>query len=205
MTEFEDFIDVESLEPDEAERLRRVHDLLLEAGPPAELPPRRERPGETPSGEIIQFPSLPKRRWAVAAVAAAAVAVAAFGGGYLFGHSKARPAAFTPERVVEMSSPHQGVAGLAVLRVERPDAAHNWPMELTVQGLPPQKQRNAYYELWLVQKGKPDLPCGVFRVHDTKTTTVRLSVPYSFKHARGWVVTRQQPGGQDPGPVVLTT
>jgi hypothetical protein len=38
-----------------------------------------------------------------------------------------------------------------------------------------------------------------------RTTTVRLSVPYNFKGFDGWVVTRQDAGAQDPGPVVLTT
>jgi hypothetical protein len=204
MTEFEDLIDVEGLDPVEADRLRRVHDLLLEAGPPAELPPRLERPGEPPSAEIVQFPSLPKRRWAVAAVAAAAVAVAAFGGGYLFGHSKAKPAAFHAERVVEMHPLHAGVAGLAVLKVGNHDSVGNWPMELTAQGLPVQHQRNAYYELWLTQNGTPVLACGVFRVHG-KTTTVRFTVPYTFKGIDGWVVTAHAPGAPEPGPIVLTT
>lgn len=199
-----DLIDTGDLDPIEEDRLRRVHDLLMQAGPPAELPPALANPGEPPSAEIVQFPSLPKRRWAVAAVAAAAVAVAAFGGGYLFGHSKARPASFNAERVVEMTSPQQGVAGLAVLRVERADAAHNWPMELTVQGLPEQPQRQAYYELWLTKGGKPILVCATFRVHG-KSTTVRVSVPYSLKGFDGWVVTSHTPGQAEPGPVVLTT
>jgi hypothetical protein len=38
-----------------------------------------------------------------------------------------------------------------------------------------------------------------------KTTTVHLSVPYSFKGFDGWVVTKHVPGQAEPGPVVLTT
>jgi hypothetical protein len=204
MTDFRDLIDVDNLDPAEAERLRRVHDLLLQAGPPAELPPELASPGQPPSAEILQFPSLPKRRWGVAVLVAAAVAFAAFGGGYLFGNSKAKPSAFSTEKVVEMHPPQAGVPGLAVLNVGAHDSVGNWPMEVTVQGLPEQKQRAAYYELWLQRTGAGDLPCGVFRVHG-KTTTVRLSVPYSFKHARGWIVTKQAPGVAEPGPVVLTT
>ena len=40
-------------------------------------------------------------------------------------------------------------------------------------GLPNQKSRGAYYELWLTKDGKPVAPCGSFRVN-AKNTTVRL-------------------------------
>lgn len=204
MTDFKDLIDTEDLDPREEARLRRVHELLLQAGPPAELPPELANPGEPPSAEILQFPSLPKRRWGVIALVAAAIGFAAFGGGYLFGHSKAQPTAFGAKRVVEMHPQQAGVAGLAVLKVAAKDSVGNWPMELTVQGLPEQPQQAAYYELWITKNGKPTQVCGVFRVHG-KTTTVRMSVPYSFKGVDGWVVTKHEPGQAEPGPVVLTT
>ena len=204
MSDLRDIIDTDDLDPREEERLRRVHELLLAAGPPAELPPELANPGEPPSAEIVQFPSLPQRRWGVIALVAAAIGFAAFGGGYLFGHSKAKPAAFAPERVVEMHPLKSGVAGLAVLRVAKADSVGNWPMEMTVQGLPEQPQRTAYYELWLTKDGKPVLSCGAFRVHG-KTTTVHMSVPYSFKGVDGWVVTKHEPGQAEPGQVVLTT
>ena len=35
---FEDIVDLEGLDPVEQERLRGVHQLLVEAGPPPELP-----------------------------------------------------------------------------------------------------------------------------------------------------------------------
>jgi hypothetical protein len=77
-------------------------------------------------------------------------------------------------------------------------------MELEINNLPTQHDRHAYYELWLTRNGKALAPCGTFRVNQ-RTTTVRLSVPYDFKGFDGWVVTRQDPGTHDPGPVVLTT
>jgi hypothetical protein len=199
-----DLIDVEGIDPAEEARLRRMHELLLEAGPPAELPPELLAPGAPPSAEILQFPSLPRRRWAAAFLVAAAFAFAAFGGGYLFGHSKAKPAKFATARLVEMHPVKTGVAGLAVLRVSNHDAVGNWPMEMTVTGLPEQQQRTAYYELWVTENGKPALPCGAFRVHG-KTTTVRFTVPYTFKGIDGWVVTAHAPGAPEPGPIVLTT
>jgi hypothetical protein len=200
--ELKDIIDVDGLAPDERDKLQRVHELLVAAGPPAELPPELEEPVDTEGvgAEVIAFPLMPRRRVGAAVLLAAAAAAATFVGGFVWGHSKARPTQLAIERVVTM----HGKNGLAVLNVGKPDAVGNWPMEMRVSGLPRQPQRTAYYELWLTQKGGPNLPCGTFRVH-SKTTTVRLSVPYSFKHASGWVVTRQTPGGSDPGPTVLTT
>jgi hypothetical protein len=203
MSDLRDLIDVEGLDPDEERRLQRVHELLLQAGPPAELPPELTGPS-TPSAEIVQFPLLPGRRWAVGALIAATVAVAAFGGGYLFGHSKSKPSAFAAVNVEEMHAPQAGVAGFAVLRIAHGDSVGNWPMQITVSGLPQQRQRAAYYELWLTKHGKPVAPCGTFRVHG-KTTTVRFTVPYQLKHYDGWVVTKDRPGEPEPGRVVLTT
>ncbi len=205
MTDFRDIVDTEGLTPEEEARLRHVHELLLEAGPPADLPPALSAPPSEPAdAEILQFPSLPGRRWSVAFVAAAAVAVAAFGGGYLFGHSKAQPASFSAQQSVTMVALHAGQPGLAVLKLAAADSAGNWPMDMTVTGLPKQQQRGAYYELWLTKGGKAVAPCGTFRVH-SKTTTIRFTVPYRLKSYDGWVVTAHRPGEAEPGRVVLTT
>jgi hypothetical protein len=200
MSDIRDIIDIDDLGPDERARLERVHELLLAAGPPVELPPELHEPVGGPEAEVIAFPLLPKRRVGAGVLLAAAAAAAMFVGGFVWGHSKARPAHLAVERVVSM----HGTNALAVLKVGKPDEVGNWPMEMTVTGLAPQPQRAAYYELWLTRKGGPDLPCGTFRVHG-KTTSVRLSVPYSFRHATGWIVTRQTPGAPEPGPTVLTT
>jgi hypothetical protein len=199
VSNFDDLIDREGLGADEEARLRRVHDLLVQAGPPPDLPPALERPPTAPvEGELVQFPMLPRRRWTLAAVAAATLVLLAFGGGYLIGHSK--PTAFAATRVVPM---HGGNA-LALLRVARKDSAGNWPMQLEVNNLPTQSDSRAYYELWLTRDGKPIAPCGTFRVN-ARTTTLRLSVPYNFKSFDGWVVTRQGVNDSGPGPVVLST
>jgi hypothetical protein len=198
--ELKDIIDVDDLAPEERGRLERLHELLLEAGPPVELPPELEQPVDAPDAEIIAFPLLPKRRVGAAVLLASAAAAAALVGGFVWGHSKAKPAPLAAERIVSM----HGQGALAVLKVAKHDSVGNWPMEMSVSGLPEQMQRAAYYELWLTQKNGPMLPCGTFRVHG-KTTTVRFSVPYSFKHASGWIVTRQVPGAAEPGPTVLTT
>jgi hypothetical protein len=201
VSHFDDMVDREGLAPDDEARLRRVHDLLVQAGPPPDLPPELERPPTADAeAEIVQFPLLPRRRWTIAAVAAVALVVLAFGGGYLIGHAKTKPTSFATKRVVPM---HGGNA-LALLKLAPKDGAGNWPMQLEVNNLPTQKDPRAYYELWLTRKGKPVATCGTFRVN-TRTTTVRLSVPYTFKGYDGWIVTRQDAGAHTPGPVVLST
>ncbi|HEY8645725.1 MAG TPA: hypothetical protein VIL77_07610 [Gaiellaceae bacterium] len=201
MSHFDDMVDREGLAADEEARLRRVHDLLVQAGPPADLPPGLERPPTVPAeAELVQFPLLPRRRWTLAAVAAVALVVLAFGGGYLVGHAKTKPTSFATTRVVPM----HGGSALALLRLARKDAAGNWPMQLEINNLPTQSDAHAYYELWLTRNGKPIAPCGSFRVN-ARTTTVRLTVPYDFKRFDGWVVTTQGVNDHAPGAVVLST
>ena len=197
---FEDLVGGDDLTPEEEAKLRRVHDLLVRAGPPPDLPPTLEHPAEPTEAEIVQFPLLPRRRWAALAVAAVIVLLAGFGGGYLVGHSKSKPAEFAARRVIAM----HGQQALAVIRLAKRDSVGNWPMQFEVTGLPTQHNPRAYYELWATRDGKAVAPCGSFRVHD-KTTRVRFTVPYSLKGADGWVVTEQPAGMHTPGRVVLTT
>src|SRR2546423_10514193 len=81
MSRFDEFVDTEGLGPEEEARLRRVHELLVQAGPPPDLPPSLERTPEAAEAEIVQFPLLPRRRWAVAALVAATLVAIAFRGG----------------------------------------------------------------------------------------------------------------------------
>jgi hypothetical protein len=198
---FEDLVGGDDLLPEEEARLRRVHELLVQAGPPPDLPPSLEHPSSAPEdADVIRLP-LP-RRAAVAAIAAAAAVAAGFGIGYAVGHSKTKPAQFTAERVVTMHGRTPG--RFAVLRIGHQDSVGNWPMELTVTGLPEQRSRGAYYDLWLTKHGRPAVSCGVFRAHGG-TTTVRLSVPYRFSQFGGWIVTAEGPRDGGTGAVVLTT
>jgi Anti-sigma-K factor rskA len=201
MTDFNDIVDSSDLTPEEEARLRRAHALLVQAGPPPDLPPALVAPPTQPAeAEIVQFPLLPKRRWALAAVAAATLALLTFIGGYFYGNSKSKPAAFSTARVVAM---HGSGQADAVLKISSADSVGNWPMEMTVEHLPQQHARSAYYELWLTKNGKAVAPCGTFRVHGRKTT-VRFTVPYDLKQYGGWIVTSQQHDDAPPGPTVLT-
>jgi hypothetical protein len=200
MSEFDDLVDSTGLGPDEEARLRRMHELLVQAGPPPDLPPALDRAPDPAGAEVVPFPLLPRRRWVAGALIAATLTLIAFGGGYLIGHSKTKPTAFATHRVVPM----HGSNALAVIRLGNRDGAGNWPMELQVTGLAKQPNRSAYYELWLSRNGKPTAPCGSFRVN-AKTTTLRLSVPYAITNFDGWIVTRQPAHDHAPGAVVLST
>jgi len=196
--EFDDLIggDVPAAE---RERLRRAHDLLVAAGPPAELPPELEHPVKPPPEIVI--PYFPKRRYAAAAILAAALAAAAFGGGYLFGHST--NSGFSAAFKVRMHGTAATPDALAAIQVGKRDADGNWPMLVKVSNLP-RLPAHGYYTLWLSRNGKPTAPCGTFRAHGA-TTGVTFTVAYTLKRFTGWVVTKQSPGHREPGPVVLTT
>ena len=222
--DFRRLVDTEGLTPAEEARLRRVHDLLVEAGPPPELtaslrsPPRDEAlngavaavvvepaPEVEPATEAepggVLVPLRRRRLSPVALVAAAAIAAACFGGGYLLAN-RSNGDSFTTVRVVGLQGEQNS---LASLRVGAPDANGNWPMDLTVDGLPKQPSRQAYYVLLLVDKeGKPSVVCGTFRVEEGQTT-VRFTVPYKISDGSRWVVTAVSPGVRWPGPVVMTT
>ena len=201
---FDDIVGTEGLAPDEEAKLRRVHELLVAAGPPPDLSPDLSLPPvPTAEADPPEVAFLLRRRRGRALVLALAATLAAFLGGYAFGHSKGKPAAFTSVRTVAMHGPSGG-ASHGVINIAEKDSVGNWPMQVDVSGLPQQSSRAAYYELWLTRDGKAIAPCGSFRVN-AKTTHVRLSVSYPLKSFDGWVVTSQT-GRQDGlGPVVLTT
>ena len=62
MSDFKELIDADGLDPDEEARLRHMHELLVQAGPPPDLPPALEQAPDEESAEIVQFPLLPRRR-----------------------------------------------------------------------------------------------------------------------------------------------
>ena len=199
--DFDELVGGDDLEPEEELRLRRVHDLLVQAGPPPDLPPALERiPDEATHAEIVQFPLLPRRRWAAAAVAAAALAAAAFGAGFLVGDRGGSASDVDAVRVVPM---HGAGGALASIRLGKRDEVGNWPMEFVVSGLA-QQPEGAYYTLYLTRDGKPRIVCGYFRV-GSHTTTVRFTVPYKLRKGERWVVTYQPKGVHDPGHIVLST
>ena len=167
---------LDELSPSEQERLRSVHELLLQAGPPPELPPQLASPPRPDAGRVISFP---RRYRATVIAAAAAAAVILFGVGYGIGHSRADEPAFT----VAMTGSSGARAELAVFDA---DSAGNWPMKLKVRGLQPLPSARRY-ELWLTKGGRLVQPCGTFAVGGD-VTEVPLNAPYRLRSFDGWVV-----------------
>lgn len=188
----------EDLPAEERERLRGVHDLLVAAGPPAELSPALER---APSvGGAVHV--LPRRRRAAVLLLAAAIAAAAFGGGFLAG-AFTRGSTKSAVVVIPMHGTRTAPNALASISLEDVDNAGNWPMRFTVQGLP-KLPRGGYYELYLTRHGRIAAGCGTFNVHGGRTT-VRLNAPYRLRSFDGWVVTRHLPGRPEEASRPLLT
>ena len=199
MTQPPDFDQLVGADLDSAERqrLRRMHSLLVQAGPPAELSPALES-GPTLGMTIDRRPRRHRRRLVLLAAAIAVLALA-FLGGYISGNGRGGS---TSAEVLKLGGTLAAPHALASLQVEPADAAGNWPMHLSVEGLP--KLRNGWdYEVYLTRGGKPWASCGSFKVASEGATTVDLNAPYRLEHGDSWVVTRQMVSDAEPGTVVL--
>jgi hypothetical protein len=190
----------DDLRQDEETRLRRVHDLLVAAGPPPELPPALERapvPGTEREARVLGLPARHRGRVLTLALGFAAVTLFV---GYLFG---AHRGGFNTQFSVQMSATPAAPGAGAVIDLQERDDVGNWPIRLKVHGLPTQPA-GRYYELFLTRPGKPRATCGTFRVH-SGTTTVRLNAPYKFTRPYGWVIVAQRPGKPESPPLLRVT
>ena len=193
--DFDELVDPE-VKGAERARLQRVHDLLVQAGPPAELSPETEA-GPTLGMTLARRPRR-VRRTVLLLAAAVAILALAFLGGYIAGNGGSSASG----RVLKLAGTPAAPNALASLEIEHVDAAGNWPMKLTVTGLPKQ-HGSAYYEVFLVRNGKPYAPCGAFKVATDRAVTVQLNAPYRLKSGDTWVVTLETPSSREPGTVVL--
>lgn len=157
-----------ALEPRERAQLRRAHEALLAAGPPPELPASLVRPRASRRARPLLLP-----------LAAALAVGAAFLGGWFAGGAGGD----APEFTLGMRGTAEAPAAVADLAVFPIDAAGNWPMEMTVSGLP-----EGRYELVLTRAGKPAASCGHFLVRGRTVTS--LNAPYLLKDYDGWAVIR---------------
>ena len=177
---FDDLVGTD-LEPGERERLERVHDLLVAAGPPPEFESQ---------ARVVEFPR--RRRGALIAIAAAfAVAVLALGGALVQGGDDTF--------VVSMAGTTAAPAASASLHVFQLDRAGNWPMEVSVEGLKPAASGRPY-ELWLTRDGRLEGLCGSFLTSPSGSAVVPMNAPYRFDEYDGWVVVEE--GSNTP---LLTT
>jgi hypothetical protein len=190
--EFDEFTD--DLTEAERERLRRIHDVLLEAGPMPELP-RSLRSAPRPNGRF----HLPGRR-VLAGAFATALALAA--GSFAVGYVVADDEGFGHDFYVEMRGAEAAPNASATLDVGERDEAGNWPMVIKVRGLP-ELPSGGRYLLYLTKNGRPVAWCGSFRVHEG-TTTAPLNAPYRFDRYDGWVVRADIPGRVDTRPYLVS-
>ena len=198
MTDPPNFRDLlgEDLPAEERARLEHVHDLLVEAGPPPELPPSL---AETPErGEEVPT-WLPRRRAGAALSLAAAIALVAFLGGYVFGFSHND---FTSTREESLQGTAKAPGARGLIKLGEQDEAGNWEMVVTVKGLRP-LPGNGYYELFLEHEGI-SLKCGIFDVKSGETS-IKFTVPYTFEKNDAWIVTQWRRGEEGPGPALMTT
>jgi hypothetical protein len=203
---FDELVDHPALTPEERARLRRVHDLLLDVGPPPEPSPHLRPPGE---GRVIPL----SRRNRPLMLLAAALAVAAVGGaGYVLGDRTGAEEAATTVTATEATTvattlttapePPQGplVAMTGVGAAEGASAtveilprasSGDYPIRLEVRGLPERET----FELWVVDDGELEQLCGSFTT-DYGVTEATITVPYEMRTRDEWVVVR--PGTTEP-------
>ena len=180
---------------DELARLERVHELLVSAGPPAELPPGLSKPPSTGGARALE---LGRRRWQTVALVAAAAAAVLFGVGFFSGWSSkddSFKAAFGP---VPMRGGGPTRDAIAQIWVGPKDKALNWPSVMKVRGLPA-LAKGSYYALYLTdgETGKKLLICTAFSVH-AGVTTVTFNFPGPAK-GKGWVIVAETPGAGSTG------
>ena len=193
--------DVQSAERD---RLRRVHDLLLQAGPPPELSPELETvqwPEDALAPLGLTRRAAPRRR-STLLIAAAIVTVAA--AAFLFGQATGSDSnAIDIRQVVRMEGTSLETDALGTLELGNRDQQGNWPMILHVSGLRSLPE-GGYYDLYLTRHGKPLALCGSFNVK-RGDVTVRFTAAYDLSHfdRDGWVVTRQIPPNHEATDIVL--
>jgi hypothetical protein len=187
----------------ERERLRGVHELLLQAGPPPELPPELQEAPKVGGGVVRLQPRRVLKRRALLLLAATLSIAGVFAAGFAVAddHGGSRTATAQVVRSLSLKGTTLAPGARATLQVWHSQAG-NWPMTLSVRGLP-KLPAATYYEVYLVRNGKPWGSCGSFRVTGSShAVTLTLNAPYSLRKGDSWVVTRA-PVGAEPGTTVL--
>jgi hypothetical protein len=200
LPDFDDLVDRDVPE-DERERLRRTHELLVQAGPPPELSPELEA---VPWPEEALAPVWGRKKLVFQRpLVLAAAFVTAIVAGFLLGQSTNSSTTIDAQRVVNLHGTSLDRDASGKLELGKRDADGNWSMVLHVQNL--QKlAEGGYYDLYLTKGGKPVVLCGTFNVRRGEVV-VRFTAAYDLEHfdKNGWVVTRQPPGHHEPTQIVL--
>jgi hypothetical protein len=195
--DFDDLVGTEATGA-ERERLRRTHDLLLQAGPPPELPPQLQTAPNV-GARVTRLRRREVKRRAVLLLAAALSIAVVFAAGYAVASSRGGKSATALAARLVLKGTSAAPRAQGTLDVWRPQGG-NWPMTLSVSGLP----KHARYEVYLVRNGRPWGSCGGFRVGSSSgSMTLRLTAPYALRKGDSWVVTRLV-HGSEPGRTVLS-
>jgi hypothetical protein len=169
------------LDPSERDRLQRIHELLLAAGPPPDFPGGL---GEAPAQRVR---ALPRRARGALLALSAALGVLVFAVGFLVGDRAGEPGTFD---VIVMTGAGATPDARASLEIFADDDAGNWPMELRVTGLPPTPSGRPY-ELWLTRDGATAALCGSFLAEPDGSTVVPMNAPYKLNEFDGWIVVEE--------------
>jgi len=183
---------------EERARLRQVHEMLLDAGPPPELSPKLEA-GPTLGMTLHRKRALKRRAMLLLAATLAVVGV------FLAGYAVADRGGGGTSPVLRQALEGTALAPQAQGTLEVWDSRDgNWPMTLSVVGLK-QLPPHSYYEVYLLRHGKPWGSCGTFRVQSPNpgVVTVTLTAPYTLRKGDSWVVTLPGAHGTEPGKPVL--
>ncbi len=198
-SDFDELVGAE-VEGPERERLQAVHELLLAAGPPPELPPGLALPPGAERDEAVRVlrSRYPRRRLVAAVALAVTLALAAFGGGYLVGGRDD-----SPIDTVKLDATHAAEGAVAAVRIFAADDAGNHALHLTVRGLETLPARG-YYELGMTRNGELVASCGFFKVEGDKTE-VMLNASYDLAKYDGWAIVAHLPDSErDTGEFLLT-
>ena len=195
MSAFDELIDAD-VAGEERERLRGVHELLVEAGPPPELPASLRDVRQPGKVGHLRNQSVP-RKIALLAAAIIVLGIAFVAGLAVGGGSHTKPVA-TLVLSGTKAAPHaHGTIDVSS------EVSGNWPMTLSVSGLP-KATAPEYYYVWLVRNGKPWAPCGEFVVaKSSDSLTLKLTAPYALKSGDSWIVTRKTYSQLGAGQTVL--
>jgi hypothetical protein len=183
-------------DPAERARLERIHQLLVEAGPPPDLTPSVAAKAP-PAEERHNVFRLPRRRLGLALAVIGATVVAAFGIGYFAGNSGSDSNELQVENTVALTG--SGAGGEIDIGARDDDG--NLPMLLTVHGLRKLGDGD-YYRLALVKDGKPIVTCGTFNVGGRGKTALEMLAAYDVENFEGWVVMLWHGRTHDETPVL---
>jgi hypothetical protein len=198
VSDFNELIDA-GVPAEERKRLLAVHDLLLEAGPPPELPTALHDVPQPGKVSVLRQQTAPRK---MALIAAAVIVLGvAFTIGYATGMRTTTTA--KPVKTVEMNGTSAAPRAEAVLDVQR-QVSGNLPMTLEVTGLP-RVTSSEYYVVWLVRHGQKFAPCGTFVVSkpSSRALTIHLTAPYALEKGDTWIITLQTYGQHSLSPTTV--